>query len=111
MRHEEFQEVLGRRLKLTAEVLGAKSKEYASDADRLHNFKAAARLCGVSPETALMGMLVKHWVSIRDMVDRFERTGLVPSRELVDEKVGDAVNYLVLLEALFTEVRGDSQRR
>lgn len=106
MTHEEFNSLLERRLELTRKVLASKSKEYSTGGDKLHNFKAAARLRGERPEDSLLGMLVKHWVSIQDLVAaRSSDQDYMPSRQLLDEKIGDAINYLILLEAVLTEER------
>ena len=40
----QFQELLLRRLQLTEQVLDNKSKEYSTDADKLHNFKRTAAM-------------------------------------------------------------------
>jgi hypothetical protein len=45
---------------------------------------------------------VKHLVSVLDIVDDHAK-GDKRRIGLVDEKLGDAVNYLVLLEALLKE--------
>ena len=43
-------------------------------------------------------MLLKHWVSVRDLC-RQEN----PPVPLINEKLGDAINYLILLEAVLKE--------
>jgi hypothetical protein len=101
----EFDKVLDRRLHFIKETLGRKASEYASDADRMHNFKRAAGLTGETPLQALVGMWAKHLVSVMDLVDRHAKAGEVPSCVVVDEKIGDAINYLILLEGLFAELR------
>ena len=58
-------------------------------------------MLGQSPEKALVGMLAKHLVSILDIVDAIPKQ--IPTPALVEEKIGDAVNYLILLEALLKE--------
>lgn len=98
----EFQEILAERLRKTEEILGVKAREYASGGNRYHNFDVAARLLGVSPEVALWGMMAKHVVSIMDMVEGDA------SVAMIDEKVGDAINYLILLEGLLR--RRESKR-
>ena len=102
MRTEAFLALLEQRIDKIRAVLASKAKEYATDADRLHNFKLAAQLTRETPPEALRGMLVKHWCSIMDIVD-----GVKYNRPLslaqVDEKIGDAVNYLILLEAILKE--------
>lgn len=103
MTPEHFDKILERRLDRTRQVLASKGTEYASNSDRLHNFKAAARLLGSTPEAALLGFLTKHLVSVVDMVKALPDTVPAPGR--VDEKIGDCINYLVLLEALWEERR------
>lgn len=93
------QEVLRRRLSLIERTLASKAAEYATD-DRLHNFKRAAAMLEDFPESACVGFMTKHLVSVLDIVDRLP---VVPTREMIDEKIGDAINYLILLEALLVE--------
>jgi len=99
MTDKEFQIVLNKRIDLIKHVLGAKAKEYASDEDRLHNFHVASRMDGITTQQAIWGMLMKHLVSVKDLVDG----SLEPTADIVDEKFGDLINYLILLEASFHE--------
>lgn len=92
---EEFERIFERQVAQSGEVLVAKAREYADDSDRLHNFKAASALIGGTPEQALWGFAVKHLVSISDMV---ASEGYYDA-EKWDEKIGDAINYLILLRA------------
>jgi len=95
----DFYSLLDRRLDKIQEVLASKAEEYSADFDRLYNFKAAAGMNGGTPGSALWGMLTKHLVNVRDLAEgRLEAT---PER--VDEKIGDAINYLILLEAVLKE--------
>lgn len=96
MTNEEFETVLGERIEKIKKVLSHKASEYATRQDRMHNFNRAARLLGTTPEKALVGMLSKHIVSVLDMVD----SEAVCPHGLIDEKIGDTINYLILLEAL-----------
>ena len=83
----------------TVETLKHKAKEYATGGDRLHNFRVAAAFQGITEEQALLGMAMKHFVSIRDLVfDGKEHT--VPMWE---EKIKDSINYLFLLWAMVCE--------
>lgn len=103
MTHDEFDTlILDRRMDLTRSVLSSKAAEYATE-DRLHNFKRAAELQGTTPMKALIGMWTKHVVSVLDIVDKHAKDGSVPLQSRVDEKIGDAVNYLILLEGLLYE--------
>ena len=75
-----------------------KAEEYATE-DRLHNFKVAAALQGISTKQALAGMLAKHTVSIYDLCMSKENA----SQDMWDEKITDHINYLLLLKAVVSE--------
>lgn len=85
--------------KVSVETLLNKAKEYATDGDRLHNFKVAADVQGISPTAALAGMMAKHTVSVYDMIGTSE----VYPLDLWEEKIKDSINYLFLLWALLNE--------
>lgn len=99
MNNDDFNAVVISRLNKCNDILFAKNKEYSSDTDRLHNFKVAARVNGCTPEQALWGMNTKHLVSIMDLVEDPSKA----TKEMIDEKITDSINYLLLLEALLIE--------
>lgn len=99
MTNEAFLALLESRIDAMRGTLASKAKEYATGADRLHNFKAAALLTRRTPAQSLLGMLAKHLVSVVDLVE----APTPPNAALIDEKLGDAINYMVLLEALLKE--------
>ena len=103
MDNAEFNRIVERRMVLIKQILTSKAKEYARG-ERLHNFKRAAALAAITPEMALRGMLAKHIVSIWDLVDDIEND-FEPAHLLAfsKEKIGDAINYLILLEAIIEE--------
>ena len=80
-------------------LLIKKGDEYSMDEDRLLAFKRAAGIQGETPRQALCGMLAKHVVSIFDM----SMSGQEFSVDRWNEKITDAINYLVLLKALIWE--------
>lgn len=94
-----FRELLEERLEKTRRVLDSKATEYASTADRLHNFKRASAITGETPAQVCVGFMIKHLVSVIDMVDQIAP----PSSEKIDEKIGDSINYLILLEGILRE--------
>ena len=104
MNHETFVALAAKRFQACHDILAAKSAEYSRSGDKLHNFRRASALLGCSPERALVGMMAKHIMSVLDLVNDIEAEGL-PKADLVSEKIGDLVNYSVLLEALITERR------
>lgn len=104
MNNEDFKVVVDGCIENIKQVLESKSQEYSSKEDKLHNFVAAAKLmrCNTK-EYALLGMLNKHLVSVIDMIVKYEQEGMLPSAKLVNEKIGDSINYFVLLKACFME--------
>lgn len=104
MTEEKFDTLISERLAYCRNLLAAKGGEYATDHDRLHNFRRAAAIQRITPERALIGMWSKHLVSILDMIDRMDE-GDIPPETLVAEKFTDAINYLLLLEAMIEDRR------
>lgn len=110
MTHKEFEKVFNDMVEQSRSVLLTKAVEYASDADRLINFKQAAHLAQETQAKALAGMMIKHTVSIYDMLSRYEK-GAQFSKEKWDEKILDNFNYLILLQAILEEERSTSSVR
>lgn len=101
MQAEQFENVINNRIETCKSVLCNKAEEYATD-DRLHNFKVAGELQKCTPVKALGGMMSKHTVSVYDLIEDYEQ-GKVISKEMWAEKIGDSINYLLLLTALLEE--------
>ena len=108
MNASEFDKLVVARLGYCRQVLNAKASEYATS-DRLHNFKVAAALQDIEPETALLGMWAKHIVSIRDIIEDIEHRGKIPKSALLSEKITDVINYALLLEGLIEERRAATE--
>lgn len=112
MTSHEFNQIFNNRIDQIKNVLQFKADHYADDNDRLHNFKAAASLRDTNAIDALNGMMAKHIVSIQDMLNKFNGVsemdyGALPTQKWVDEKIGDTINYLILLESVLTELRNE----
>ena len=106
MNHKTFTMLVKNRLDFCQKILSSKDKEYSSDTDRLHNFVVAGRVLGCTPIKALNGMKVKHSVSVGDIFDKMEADPLYcPSKQLVDDKITDVINYLLLAEGLIEDRR------
>lgn len=95
MKTEQFNKIIEEQLNRCKEILCKKAGEYAVNDDRLHNFRIAAWLEGLTMQKALAGMMAKHTISIYDMC--WSDTGY--SNELWEEKITDHINYLLLLKA------------
>jgi len=99
MTNKEFQKHFENRVTMSRETLIEKAKEYASKIDRMHNFVRAGAILDCSREEACLSFAVKHFVSIQDMV----KSGQPFSEITIEEKLGDMINYMILLEAMLLE--------
>lgn len=99
MDSQTFNAIVEKQIGRSTAVLIDKAAEYALDGDRLHNFNVAASLQGMTPRQALAGMMAKHTTSIYDMC----RGDVVYSEDMINEKITDHINYLLLLRAIFEE--------
>ena len=106
MKKETFDKMVEEQFAICTEVLCDKAGEYADDEDRLHNFKTAAALQGITPRKALVGMMAKHTVSVYDMC----KNDLPYTDAKWNEKIGDSINYLLLLKAVVQDERMDALR-
>lgn len=100
---ECFEELLNQRLECIRDTLSSKSAEYASSIDRLHNFKAASGITREHPAQVCVGFMVKHLVSVLDLVTEVAQGNHNRVIKLLDEKLGDCINYMILLEAIIKE--------
>jgi hypothetical protein len=108
MNTEQFDKVVSNRLDAIKATLISKAKEYAKgDEDRLHNFNRGAQITGQSREKVLQGFMLKHLVSVFDMIDDPSKA----TEYMINEKVGDAINYLVLLEASFKDRLNEQNKK
>ena len=98
---KEVNAVFDEQVRLCADTLQKKTKEYTGDdTDRLGAFKAAAALQHATPQRALAGMMAKHIISIYDMCFSDRKTFELAVWE---EKITDSLNYLFLLKAVIKE--------
>ena len=95
----EFNKVVEDQLERIGNVLVKKAAEYNLDDDRLSVFKHAAALSEETPEQALYGFMLKHVISVTDMIN----SKAVYSEELWNEKITDICNYLILLQGLLRD--------
>jgi hypothetical protein len=102
MTEEQFDALVHDRTVMIKMTLVEKGKEYRRNNDPLHNFRIAAKVQNTTEEKALWGFAVKHYVSFLDILNDIER-GFLPKEEVVDEKIGDLINYLILCEASIKE--------
>lgn len=97
MNSNQFNKIIENRISKIRKVLASKRQEYSGDANCFRNFETAGRVLNITREKALTGMMIKHFVSILDLA---ENGG---DDKLIDEKIGDTINYLILLEGMLKE--------
>ena len=99
MDNMEFKRIVEEQLNHCVNLLGIKSNEYDFGDDRLHSFKVAGDLLHRTPKEALLGYMTKHIISVYDMCRSDKSFDLGKWTE----KIGDSINYLLLLKGLIVE--------
>lgn len=105
MKYEDYREAIQETFRMCEEVLVQKHAEYSSTYSPFHNFCAAGEIIGESPFKALEGMMVKHTVSVYDML---KEPYLYPMSKW-DEKIIDHINYLAILRAMLIDAQITSE--
>ena len=102
MKLNKFKELLETRFTKTRKVYSKKMNEYANDLDVFLSFKKGVGFSFQNtPEGVAWEYACKHFESIKTIISKIPDE--IPSDELIDEKIGDAINYLIILEGLIKE--------
>ena len=99
MNNDEFERVTQHLLKKANAIMFKRAMTYSKETDRLANFRHAAGLTGRNMQQVLAGFMLKHTVSLYDMIE----TGGEYPLEQWEEKIIDHINYLILLRAVLEE--------
>lgn len=100
MRTSEFDAIVERRLGLIKRTLITKGREYTLETgDRLNNFRRQAEMQRTTMEKTAWGLVCKQIISVQDMIE----SGAAFNRAVWDEKLGDIINYCILIEAIEVE--------
>ena len=102
MKVEFLKEVVDKTLSSIRYSLGVKAVEYVRNEDAMHNFNVGSKMTGMIREKVLYGFSLKHLISISDIRNDIEK-GVLPTEKIVEEKYGDAINYLILEKASVLE--------
>ena len=106
MTYKEFQSLLEKRFDKTRETYSKKMNEYATDLDVFQSFREGVGFSFQNtPEGVAWEYACKHFESIKNIISKCPHE--VPTDDLLEEKIGDAINYLIILEGLIKE-RGDN---
>ena len=82
-----------------------KSGEYATDADKLANFREASARLGLTPEQVLLVYLDKHYAAVTNFIKDQVVGKTRPRSEPIEGRVHDMMVYLLLFMALLSESR------
>jgi hypothetical protein len=103
-RKQFVQEVVQRRVQLIKDILETKSSEYADQDDVFKAFTESLPLSFHDTKQAIAWeFMVKHLQSIKMIIEAKSKTGKLPDEKMLEEKIGDAINYLILIEGMFKE--------
>jgi hypothetical protein len=103
-RKQFVEEVVQRRVQLIKDVLETKNSEYADKDDVFKAFTEALPLSFHDTKQAVAWeFMVKHLQSIKMIIEARAKTGKIPDEKVLEEKIGDAINYLILIEGMFKE--------
>lgn len=102
MNSKRFYYLVDKETERIKDILISKGEEYSTLDNKLHNFDKAGRMSNQSREKALMGMLLKHQVSVDDIVNKLDE-GKLPTLDLLSEKITDILNYYILLKACIVD--------
>lgn len=87
------------RLEAIKKTLLQKGEEYIRNDNPFHNFDKGAIRNDTIPEDILWSFMEKHMISLDDIINDIINHKEIYEKE-VNEKIGDIICYLILLEGL-----------
>jgi hypothetical protein len=106
MRKEDFNILLKERINEIEVKMAVKGDEYITGDDVFSAFKKATAISFHNcPEQIAWEYMTKHIQSIKDMIEAVAKHGYkgYPDKDILREKFGDAINYLLILELMLLE--------
>jgi hypothetical protein len=108
MKAEQFEEIWMKQVATEKEMLLERAAAYATNGDRLGNFKEGGQLNACHPLRYGFSLVSKHIIALRDLIGKVEAGNADFSDYELDkftEYITDIRNYSVLLKALYVEGR------
>lgn len=108
MNAAKFEEIWMEQVAAEKSMLLERAAAYATNGDRLGNFKEGGQLNGCHPMRYGFSLVSKHIIALRDLITKIEagQGEFTPYEEAkVTEYVTDIRNYAVLMKALYLEAR------
>ena len=103
MNADKFEKLCRELLDKAEDTLFRKSKEYATDEDRLANFRQPTSMLGISPAEVCLMYQMKHIASISKIAKETSQ-GALPTKELLQEKCQDVLNYTLIFYTIVSEM-------
>lgn len=103
MDNKTFEQICKKLLDKSQDTLFKKSAEYASNVDKLANFRQPTSMMHCSPAEVCLMYQMKHISSISKIAKESSQ-GILPTQELLEEKCQDMLNYTLLFYAIMTEM-------
>ena len=110
MKAADFEKISKELMDRCWDIMFSKAKEYASDEDRLANFKQPTTLFHTNPAKIALFYDSKHIASMVKMADDIDK-GVLPSKEFLMEKVGDYINYGLLFYGAVMEIIESNEKK
>lgn len=108
MTNKELEIIKNKIFEHCSDLLVGKNKEYATDIDVLANFKQPVSIMGSNQAEVCLWYDMKHIASIAKIVKDINK-GELPSEDFIMEKIGDYINYGILLYANVLEIKKNQQ--
>lgn len=101
MKAEKFNEIVNEQCRIISDTLLKKAGEYATEQDRFHNFNVGSKELGLTRLKYAESLMQKHITSVRDMINQWDEK-VFPIAH-IEEKIGDSINYLILIKGMMLE--------
>jgi hypothetical protein len=106
MKAEDFEKIWLDQVQMEKSMLLERAAAYATNGDRLGNFKEGGQLNACHPLRYGFSLVSKHIIALRDLIGKIEAgKGEFTDYEAAkfEEYVTDIRNYAVLMKALYLE--------
>ena len=104
MTENRFEQIVDETLNQIREILLVKGAEYRRNQDPFHNFNQGAIKSQQHSLKVLDGFLLKHEISISDICNDIIYYDKKPKIEIVNEKLGDNLIYLLIKKAMLIDI-------
>ena len=109
---DDFDDIIDEFNDATVSTLRSKGEEYATDNDRLMNFRTVGDMAGQDPEDVAVMYLLKHIQRLSKAVreDEYEWDWQHDDgSEALKQRVADSINYLLLLALALEAAEGRNE--